>query len=276
MGHAGTLDPAATGVLPICIGQATRVVEYLSDAGKAYRATIALGLATPSYDLETAPSQLADAGELARLAALSAADLDAALRSFVGPQLQTPPMYSAIHMEGQRLYELARAGVEVEREPRPITIYRLTLLDFAPITIGDASYPALTVEVECSKGTYIRSLAVDIGAKLGVPAVLAALERTRSGPFRLADALALDALTSENITAHLYPLDYALADLTRLDLSSDDERRVRTGLPIAAEGDAAPDRLARSYSTAGRFVAILARQGGQWQPRKVFPDSDKD
>jgi tRNA pseudouridine55 synthase len=281
VGHAGTLDPAATGVLPICIGSATRVVEYLSDAGKAYRASIALGLATASYDLETPPiitlplhggGQGGD--ELAHLSALTIPELEAALRSFVGPQLQTPPMYSALHVGGQRLYELARAGKEVERAARPITIYSLKLLSFAPLTIGDTDYPTLVVEVECSKGTYIRSLAVDIGTRLGALAVLAALTRTRSGPFHLEDAHTLEALTEATQAGRLadllYPTDYALADLPRVELSPDDERRIRMGQTIPAADSAAEGTLARAYSTDGLFVAILRLQAQRWQPNKVF------
>ncbi len=348
VGHAGTLDPAATGVLPICIGAATRIAEYLSDAGKAYRASIALGLATPSYDLETPPTitlpqnweelsyipamrlgeplntpplnhggqptilplkqgeqptipPMTQGGQptilplregeqptippltqgwqggvadLARLAALTIPELEAVLQAFVGPQLQTPPMYSALHVGGQRLYDLARAGQEVERVARPITIYSLKLLSFAPLLIGDIEYPTLEVEVECSKGTYIRSLAVDIGAKLGAPAVLAALVRTRSGPFRLEDAHTLDRLTeaaqSGRLAELLYPTDYALADLPRVDLSADDVLHIRMGQTIAAAASTDDGTLARAYSTDGNFIAILRLQAQRWQPNKVF------
>ena len=275
VGHAGTLDPAATGVLPICIGAATRVAEYLSDAGKAYRASIALGLATASYDLETPPTMAAEAGELSHLAALTIPELEAVLQTFVGPQLQIPPMYSALHMGGQRLYDLARAGQEVERTARPITIYSLKLLSFAPLLIGEAAYPTLKVEVECSKGTYIRSLAVDIGVKLGAPAVLAALVRIRSGPFRLEDAHSLDQLAEAaqagRLAELLYPTDYALADLSRVDLSADDVLHIRMGQTIPAdEPIAAEGTLARAYSTDGNFIAILRLQARRWQPSKVF------
>ncbi len=294
VGHAGTLDPAATGVLPICIGAATRVAEYLSDAGKAYRASIALGLATPSYDLETPiivihPQneegslnipplfQVGQGGvtDLARLSALTTPELEALLQTFVGPQLQTPPMYSALHVGGQRLYDLARAGQEVERAARPITIYSLKLLSFAPLLIGETAYPTLEVEVECSKGTYIRSLAVDIGAKLGAPAVLAALVRIRSGPFLLEDAHSLDQLAEAaqggRLTEMLYPADYALADMPRVDLGADDVLHIRMGQTIpAAEPTAAEGTLARAYSTDGNFIAILRLQAQRWQPNKVF------
>lgn len=288
VGHAGTLDPAASGVLPICIGNATRIAEYLSDAGKAYRARIALGLATPSYDLETAPTiTLSHLGEgqgggdsstLARLAALSVDEIAITLETFLGPQMQTPPMYSALHVGGQRLYELARAGREIEREPRPITIYSLKLCSFAPLTIAGADYPTLTVDVECSKGTYIRSLAVDIGVKLGVPAVLAALTRTRSGPFRLADAHSLGvvelAAQLGRFSPLLYPADYALRHLPRLDLSPEDERKVLTGQAIDSVAEADDGSLARAYSTGGRFAAILRREADKWRPAKVFKSEE--
>lgn len=270
VGHAGTLDPAATGVLPILIGNATRLAEYLSDAGKAYRATIALGLATPSYDLETAPLVSPTA-----LPSFDYATLEAAVSSFLGPQMQTPPMYSAIHVGGQRLYELARVGKEVERAARPIVIHSIKLVDVGSLVIATRIYPTLTVDVECSKGTYIRSLAVDIGAKLGVAAVLAGLERTRSGPFRIAEAwspgtIAISAQLGQ-LANLLYPLDYAVRHLPRIELSDEDQRRVGFGQSLVVEMQGAVEgSLARAYSIGGCFVAILRLQAGKWQPHKVF------
>ncbi len=289
VGHAGTLDPAAEGVLPLCLGKATRVVEYLSDAGKTYRATIALGLATASYDLETPPSAIADEATRARLRAISRAEVGAVLAGLLGPQQQLPPMYSAVQVGGQRLYDLARAGKEIERASRPITIYRLDLLD-----MGEREWPvaahaeaeanpqpqassyllqSIVVEVECSKGTYIRSLAVEIGAQLGTPAVLAHLLRTRSATFRLEDSYSLQDLSelakNGRFDEALLPTDYALQDLPRLDLDAETERRVKTGLPLPASGDYPAGQLARAYA-GGQFVAILRQEGGQWRPEKVF------
>ena len=179
VGHAGTLDPAASGVLPICLGQATRVAEYLSESGKAYRAVVVFGAVTDTYDAE---------GEVLRSAPvdLTREQIAAALPEFLGPQMQLPPLYSAIKVAGQPMYKLARAGIEAERHARPIVISRLDLLDWQS--------PVLTLEVECSKGTYIRSLAYDLGERLGCGAHLGGLVRLRSGPFSLDESLTLEAL----------------------------------------------------------------------------------
>jgi len=287
VGHAGTLDPAAEGVLPLCLGKATRVVEYLSDAGKTYRATIALGLATASYDLETPPDAVADEATRARLRSISRAEVGAVLAGFLGPQEQLPPMYSAVQVGGQRLYDLARAGKEIERAPRPITIYRLDLLDMSErewsVVVraeaegqphaGSYLLQSIVVEVECSKGTYIRSLAVDIGAQLGTPAVLAHLLRTRSATFRLEDSYTLQDLSelakNGRFAEALLPTDYALQDLPRLDLDAEGERKVKTGSALPASGDYPAGQLARAYA-GSQFVAILRQEGGQWRPEKVF------
>ncbi len=171
VGHAGTLDPAASGVLPICIGQGTRVAEYLSESGKAYRAEIIFGVETDTYDSEGVVVRTASAADLTR------AQIEQALQRFTGQQMQLPPRYSAIKLQGKPAYKLARAGEDISLAPRPITIYRLEVIDWLP--------PCLTLAIECSKGTYIRSLAHDAGEQLGCGAHLAALVRTRSGPFSL-------------------------------------------------------------------------------------------
>lgn len=281
VGHAGTLDPAAEGVLPICLGQATRIVEYLSDATKAYRATIALGLATPSFDLETAPDKIGDDAMMARLHNLTQAEVEAVLAEFVGPQTQLPPMYSAVQIGGQRLYDLARAGQEVERTPRPITIYQLDLMNMTeqawqtktPEQAAIYNLQSIIVDVTCSKGTYIRTLAVDIGARLGTPAVLGHLLRTRSATFGLDTAYKLELLAEMAAAGRfadaLLPADTALADLPRFDLDATAARRVTTGQTIPAEDEATEGQLARAYAE-GRFIAILRREGATWRPDKVF------
>ena len=264
IGHAGTLDPLATGVLPLALGRATRVVEYLSDAGKAYDAVVHLGVSTTTYDREgevtytAAPAQIPDLAQVA-----------AALARFRGPQEQLPPMHSAVKQGGKRLYELARAGQEVERRPRPITISRLDVIEYTP--------PQLRLAVECSKGTYIRTLAHDLGTALGCGAHLAALVRTQHGPFSLAEAVPLDALaaavTDGAWAQHLQPLDRALTHLPALTLDADEARRVQQGqglARLAPAGDAAP--LARLYGPDGRLLALAAWQPatGRWQPTKVL------
>jgi tRNA pseudouridine55 synthase len=269
VGHAGTLDPLATGVLPVLLGQATRVAEYLSESGKAYRATVRFGVETDTYDAE---------GRVVREApvALSAEDIRAALPSFLGEQLQTPPAYSAVKRAGQPAYQLARAGQDVALEPRLVVIYAVQLVSWEP--------PDLVLEVECGKGTYIRALAHDLGERLGPGAHLAGLIRTRSGPFTLAQCLTLEAL--EAVLAdgrwrdHLYAPDEALLERRATILGAEREARVRNGqsLPFAPEGGGesytAPmdGELLRAYSTDGRFLGILAWDAGAaaWQPRKVL------
>ncbi|GAC1567018.1 MAG: hypothetical protein NVS3B14_11740 [Ktedonobacteraceae bacterium] len=172
VGHAGTLDPAASGVLPICVGQATRVAEYLSESGKAYQATIVFGTVTDTYDSEGAIIRTVSTDDL------TLARIETLLPAFLGEQMQAPPRYSAIKLQGQPASKRARAGEDVTMKARPITIYRLEIIDWQSL-----QSPALTLAIECSKGTYIRSLAYDLGEQSGYGAYLGGLVRTRSGPF---------------------------------------------------------------------------------------------
>jgi len=269
VGHAGTLDPAATGVLPICLGQATRVAEYLSESGKAYHATIRFGVETDTYDAE---------GSIVGQApvALAERDIVAALPAFLGEQMQRPPAYSAIKRGGQPVYKLARAGEMVEMEPRPVVIYALRVVSW------DA--PDLALDVECGKGTYIRSLAHDLGARLGPGAHLAALVRTRSGPFTLDQCLTLEALevalADGGWRERLYAPDEALLERRAAILGERDEARMRNGQPLrftardAGDGWQPPveGELLRAYSVDGRFLGILRwnAAGAAWQPHKVL------
>jgi tRNA pseudouridine55 synthase len=261
VGHAGTLDPAATGVLPVCLGQGTRVVEYLSDTGKAYRATITFGTETNTYDAE---------GEVTATqpvpSSLDRAAIEAVLPQFLGTIMQVPPIYSALKRNGQRLYDLARAGIEVELEPRPVHIDALTIIDWQS--------PTLTLDVECGKGTYIRSLAHDLGAVLGPGAHLAALVRTRVGPFNLAQTVTLDdlagAFTAGTWQQHFYAPDEALLTLPAAILASINEGRLRNGQLLHFPASEISDQM-RAYATDGRFLGILARRAPDaWQPDKVF------
>lgn len=264
IGHAGTLDPLATGVLPLALGTATRFIEYLSDAGKTYDATVHLGVSTSTYDREgavtaTASGPLPDAGAI-----------EAALGALRGPQMQLPPMHSAVKQDGKRLYELARAGQEVERRPRPITIYRLDLVAYAP--------PLVRLVVECSKGTYIRTLAYDLGVALGCGAHLAALVRTQHGPFSLAEAVSLEVLTAGvadgTWRGWLRPADQVLGHLPAFTLTADEARRTQQGqgLDRPAPAPEAPT-LARLYGPGALFLALAAWQPdkGRWHPTKVLP-----
>src|SRR2546425_2867098 len=210
VGHAGTLDPAASGVLPICIGKGTRVAEYLSESGKAYQAEIVFGVETDTYDSEGAIVRTASTADLTR------AQIEQVLQHFTGPQMQLPPRYSAIKLQGQPAYKRVRAGEEVSLEPRPIVIYQLDIIDWLP--------PCLTLAIECSKGTYIRSLAYDLGERLTCGAYLGALIRTRSGPFSLSESIAIEQLAVATVAGtadmYLHPIDRALQQHPALHLDA--------------------------------------------------------
>jgi len=180
VGHAGTLDPAATGVLPVCLGQGTRIIEFLVDATKAYRAEIELGMVTDTYDASGRIIQRGDPS------GISQNQLESVLTSFCGLIWQTPPMYSAVKYQGKPLYELARTGITVERGSRLTEIHRLELVDWQP--------PVATIEVVCGKGTYIRSLAYDLGQALGCGAYLKSLIRLRCGLFDIREAVSVPQL----------------------------------------------------------------------------------
>jgi tRNA pseudouridine55 synthase len=264
VGHAGTLDPAASGVLPICVGQGTRVAEYLSESGKAYQAEITFGIVTDTYDAEGSIIRTADSSHL------SQPRIEEVLPHFLGPQKQLPPRYSAIKIQGQPAYKRVRSGEEITLEARAIEIHQLQILAWAP--------PRLTLAVECSKGTYIRSLAYDLGEYLGCGAYLSALIRTRSGPFTLDRGITLEQLAeaSEEGTAarYLLPADSALQDYPALKLDAETIGRVLHGNafrhPQPPFQPAAT--LARIYDTEGHFLAIASwdSQQQQWQPKKVF------
>ena len=273
VGHAGTLDPAATGVLPVLLGQATRVAEYLSESGKAYRALVRFGVETTTYDRE---------GEVTRIATtedLTLEQISVALPAFLGEQEQLPPIYSAIKRDGRPLYALARAGETVVVEPRHVRIDALRVVAWQP--------PDLTLDVECGKGTYIRSLAYDLGQRLGPGAHLAALTRTRSGPFTLDQAITLEALeqalAADAWRARFFAADEALLDWRALILGEASEARMRQGQPLRFAARAtSPLSLgegpgegagARAYSADGRFLGIArwSEEQAAWLPHKVLP-----
>ena len=256
VGHAGTLDPLATGVLLVCLGLATRVAEYLMASRKVYRARVRLGVATDTYD---ADGQVVEQ----RAVQVDREAVEAALGGFRGPLLQVPPMYSALKRDGQPLHRLARRGVTVERDPRPVEVYRLEMVMWEP--------PELSLEVTCSPGTYVRALAHDLGQALGCGAHLAGLVRLASGAFRVEDALPLDGLTAESLRSALLPVDAALQDYPALHLDEAGARAVRSGR--AVDGPPAQGtELARAYGPDGTFLAVLSyRPSGKcWHPSKVF------
>jgi tRNA pseudouridine55 synthase len=257
VGHAGTLDPAATGVLPIAIGQATRLIEYLADARKGYYAVVALGTTTTTDDAE------GEAVEQRPVPPLTRDMIEAALHPLRGEIMQIPPMYSALHHQGQRLYDLARAGQHVEREPRPVTITRLELLDTADTL--------LTLAVECSKGTYIRALARDLGNALGCGAHLANLERTFVGSFAVAEAVPLATLQQQgDIAPYLLPPRVAVADWQPVTLTDAQSRCIRNGQPVVLDTLPMASEKLRAHAADGRLLALLQRAEDGWRPEKVF------
>jgi tRNA pseudouridine55 synthase len=224
-GHTGTLDPMATGVLPICLGDATKVAGFITEGDKAYEATVRLGVETDTQDAEG--KVMAEAP----VPALTAPMLEAVLAPFRGTFEQVPPMYSAVKVGGKRLYELARAGEEVERAGRQVTVYELTLRDFSSNT--------LRLSVRCSKGFFVRTLAYDIGRALGCGAHLEALRRTTSGPFTLAQSLPLADLPAlaqerEPVARRLLTMAEALVNLPSLRVSAAEAVRVSHGVPLEA------------------------------------------
>ncbi len=226
IGHGGTLDPAATGLLPILIGEATKLTPYLVDLDKEYVATVRLGVTTESQDLSGAVL------ETRPVPPLDAAAIEAALAPLVGVIRQVPPMFSALHRGGKRLYELARQGVEVDREPREVTVHSIRLVS--------VSLPDFVIHVRCGKGTYVRTLAADVGAALGCGAALAGLVRTRVGPYALESAVPWDevrqARTGDTLWPRLLPPDSALAGLALVHLDADGARAFAHGQAVAAGG----------------------------------------
>ena len=256
VGHAGTLDPLATGVLIVCIGGATRLSEYVMRSTKMYRARVHLGVTTTTYDTEGEILLHRDASHIDR------ETVEQALTAFVGNLNQMPPMYSAIKQGGQKLYDLARAGQTVEREARPVRIDSLNVIDWA--------LPEFTLDVVCSAGTYIRSLAYDVGEALGVGAHLSRLTRLASGAFHLKDAISLEYLFSlANWQSSLISPYAALADWPHLEVTAAEIERLSHGQPIG-EAQADDGDIAFSYDAASHLRAIVIAEGGIWRPHKVF------
>ncbi|MBZ0316156.1 MAG: tRNA pseudouridine(55) synthase TruB [Anaerolineae bacterium] len=263
IGHAGTLDPLATGVLMLCLGQATRLSEYVMGHPKIYKAQVRLGIETTTYDAE---------GEIVATndSPISREQAEAILPQFRGDILQIPPIYSAIKQGGKKLYEIARQGQgdTVELTPRLVTIYDLEIMKW--------DFPTFLLRVHCSPGTYIRSLAFDLGRILGVGAHLAGLRRVASGPFTTADAVDLEilreAIRKDTWQQYLLSPEIALQEFPRIDLDEPQSRAVQNGvwlneISLNATG------LLRAYNDGGKFLAILepiAEQPGRWKPLKVF------
>jgi tRNA pseudouridine55 synthase len=263
VGHAGTLDPMATGVLLVCLGQATRLSEYLMGGKKVYRAEVTFGTTTHSQDSSGQVIEVKDASGLTREA------VEALLPRFTGEILQLPPMVSALHHEGKRLYDLARQGIEVERQPRPVTIYRLNLLRFAP---GDP--PRAEVRVECSSGTYIRTLAHDLGGAAGCGAHMSGLVREAVGAFTLADSVTLEqveeAAGKEEFHRLLSPMTVAIEGHPLVQLREDQLNEVRFGKALPAEPDLPPSDLVGLVGPDGELAALAVCRFERLYPFKVL------
>ncbi|HEX8939250.1 MAG TPA: tRNA pseudouridine(55) synthase TruB [Candidatus Limnocylindrales bacterium] len=269
VGHGGTLDPFAAGVLPVFLGRATRLVEYHMADGKAYRAAVCFGARSTTDDLE---------GELAPVDATppDRAAVEAALVPFRGRILQRPPAFSALKVSGRRAYELARAGTPPELAPREVTIGRLELVAWDG---ADPARPVATLEIECGAGTYIRALARDLGEALGCGAYLGSLVRTASGPFRLADALSLDALRdaaadgAAGVARLLGPIDAGLDQLPRLVLPPAEVRAAVRGQRVRPERrpvGLADGSTVRLVDEAGTLVGVATWQAGRLAPDKIL------
>jgi len=259
VGHAGTLDPLATGVLLLCLGRSTRLIEYLVGHNKVYETTVRLGQTTTTYDAE---------GEIVAerpFSHLSLNQIQDALEPFRGEIQQQPPLYSAIKQGGQPLYKLARQGkTDVARPFRPVTIHELTLLKWDP--------PYLSLRVECSSGTYIRSLGHDLGEALGCGGHLTALRRLAIGDFTVETAVPLDLLSPENIANYLLPPDTAVRHLPRVDLPETAAADILQGKPVPqANARGAAPAAARAYGPDKQFLGIITASEGQWLARKMFP-----
>ena len=265
-GHTGTLDPMATGVLAVCAGEAVKLQHFLAAGDKSYQATVAFGAATDTEDAEGRVTARGDPS------ALQAGEVEAALSGFVGELSQLPPMYSAVRVGGRRLHEAARAGEEVERRPRTVHIHSLALLSFEPAQGGLAS---ARLEVTCGKGTYVRTLAADLGRRLGIPAHLSALRRTAAGPFAIAQALPLEgaeALARDGAAAlrsRLLPLAEALSFLPAVWLERGEVEDLVHGRSLRRPS---PGPMCRALDPAGRLVAVCApdASGERLRPVRVM------
>ena len=266
VGHGGTLDPIATGVIPVCIGQATRVMEHLLDGTKEYTCRIHMGVATDTYDAMGETVAERDASDVTRQ------QVESALAGFQGEIDQVPPVYSALKRQGRRLYDLAREGVEVELDARPVVVHDIALIDWDP--------PIATVNVVSGKGFYVRSLAHDLGETLGCGGHMNALVRRRTGPFHVDDAVSLeDALVnikSGTTDELLHTPDIVLRSMPAMILGKQHVKTTRNGrpLPVGAgpEVNITSSARARAYGTDGSFVAIMRFDDSlrQWRPDKVF------
>lgn len=253
IGHGGTLDPMATGVLPVFVGRATRAVEFFEHAEKTYETVLLLGKKTDTQDVTGTVLE-------ERAVDVTKSQVEEVLTRFRGEIMQVPPMYSALKVNGQKLYELARKGKQVERQPRPVTVYELTVLSF--------ENNRLSLRVRCSKGTYIRTLCEDIGEALGCLGCMEALRRTQAGEYRLEDAVALeDLLESSTPESCLRGMDTMFARYPAVKLTANQEKRCRNGNSFTRP---MPDGIYRAYGENGEFLMLAKVKDGVMSTIKSF------
>lgn len=271
-GHTGTLDPGVPGVLPICLGRATKVAQYLIEKDKSYRGELTFGISTDSQDLFGSTVRECDASSL------SSEEISQAFQSFVGPIMQIPPMFSAVRVQGKRLYELARQGLEVERKAREAVIYNL---DIISITQLGTPRPKVLFDVKCSKGTYIRTLCADIGDKLGTGGVMSSLLRTKSGPFTLENGVTLEQLEQAvdlNTQGELVtPIDSVLQHMPAIVVKDSALERTQNGNSLYLPGifrlpdnDISSGKIVRLYSEDGQLLAIAKAIPNPLHPEQLY------
>ena len=265
VGHAGTLDPLATGVVPICFGRATRMVEYLIDGIRAYRTTLEFGVETDTYD--------ADGRVINRVSDLSVSlkDLEDVLEGFLGSIDQVPPMYSAIKIDGKRLYELARSGIEIERKSRKVHVNDINVVDWFP--------PFCTLEISCGRGFYVRSLVHDLGQMLGCGAYVKTLVRLVHGPFKISESISFDEIERKvlNGTWHevLFPSDVAVSYMKTVTVSNELAEMIKHGQTIPSPPQSPfyeVNEKYRVYALDGKFIAVMSFNSllGRWHSERVF------
>lgn len=269
VGHSGTLDPNVDGVLPICLGHATKVVDYLMQSGKVYQGTITLGFSTTTEDLD---------GEIVNsnfdFMPIPDAKIDQTLNSFLGQSIQIPPMFSAVKVNGKRLYEYARAGEQVERPKRQIEVKQFVRLNSSSYD-NTSRTQTFSFEVRCGKGTYIRTLATDLGRKLGVPAVMSKLTRIQSGGFNLADTVTFDdldhAVNAHKLDKIIFPISYALKGFKTIILTDEQWNRVKHGGFLSIDEVACEDEMiVLKYSNIDRALYYKNEQENNYKPKKMF------
>lgn len=269
IGHAGTLDPAACGLLPVCIGKAAKTTAWFSEFNKSYRVEMVLGISTDTYDNE---GNILSENPVK----LDNSFIESVINEFTGEIEQVPPMYSAVKVKGKRLYELARKGIEIERKTRKITIYDIDILDIK----NEGSYPIARFDVKCSKGTYIRSLCNDIGLKLGCGAHMSFLTRTGVGPFSLADAVTLEEVEKHykagTLESLIYSPDIVFSEYPSVMLEQKDAKRFINGARVFgfSEIQARAGNYIRVYTKSERFIGlgIVSSEDGKKviKPKKLF------